>query len=87
LVAGAATGKAYVYSARTGMLLRMYQLGAPPATCINNVVVTTKAAYLTDSRQPVLHRVPIGPRGGRLVAVQSVNGQLYRINPRTGVAR
>jgi sugar lactone lactonase YvrE len=118
-VAGAATGKAYVYSARTGRLLRLYQLGTPPATFINDVVVTTKAAYFTDSRQPVLYRVPIGPRGGLgnaqtvaiggdyvhvpgafnlngidatrsgkwLVAVQSVNGRLYRINPQTGVAR
>jgi sugar lactone lactonase YvrE len=118
-VAGAGTGKAYVYSARTGRLLRTYQLGTPPATFINDVVVTTKAAYFTDSRQPVLYRVPIGPRGGLgnaqtiplggdyahvagafnlngidatrsgkwLVAVQSVNGRLYRINPQTGVAR
>jgi len=118
LVAGAGTGKAYVYSARTGTLLRMYQLGTPPNTFVNDVVVTTKAAYFTDSRQAVLSRVPIGPRGalgdaqtiplggdyahisGELnlngidatasgkwfVAVQSVNGRLYRINPRTGVA-
>jgi sugar lactone lactonase YvrE len=117
-VAGAGTGKAYVYSARTGKLLRTYQLGTPPATFINDVVVTTKAAYFTDSQQPVLYRVPIGPRGGLgnaqtiplggdyvhvpgafnlngidatpsgkwLVAVQSANGQLYRINPH-GVAR
>jgi sugar lactone lactonase YvrE len=119
VVAGAATGKAYVYSARTGSLLRTYQLGTPPTTFINDVVVTTKAAYFTDSRQPVLYRVPIGPRGGlgnaqtiplggeyvhvpgelnlngidatrngkALVAVQTFNGRLYRINPRTGVAR
>jgi sugar lactone lactonase YvrE len=118
-VAGAATGKAYVYGARTGSLLRTYQLGTPPTTFINDVVVTTKAAYFTDSRQPVLYLVPIGPRGGlgnaqtiplggeyvhvpgelnlngidatrngkALVAVQSFTGQLYRINPRTGVAR
>jgi sugar lactone lactonase YvrE len=118
-VAGAGTGKAYVYSARTGRLLRTYQLGTPPNTFINDVVVTTKAAYFTDSRQPVLYRVPIGPRGAlgnaqtiglggdyahvpgelnlngidatpsgkALVAVQSVNRRLYRINTQTGVAR
>jgi sugar lactone lactonase YvrE len=118
-VAGAGTGTASVYDVRTGALLRTYQLGTPPATFINDVVVTTKAAYFTDSQQPVLYRVPIGPRGGLgnaqtiplggdyvhvagafnlngidatpsgkwLVAVQSVNGRLYRINPRTGVAR
>ncbi len=117
-VAGAATGAARVYSARTGALLRTYQLGAAP-TFINDVVVTPKAAFFTDSMKSVLYRVPIGPRGrlgdaqtvplggdyvhvpgafnlngidatrsGKaLVAVQSVNGRLYRINPRTGVAR
>jgi sugar lactone lactonase YvrE len=118
-VAGAGAGTARVYDARTRALLRTYQLGTPPATFINDVVVTAKAAYFTDSQQPVLYRIPIGPRGGLgdaqtiplggdyvhvagafnlngidatpsgnwLVAVQSVNGQLYRINPRTGVAR
>ncbi len=117
-VAGAATGAARVYSARTGALLRTYQLGTAP-TFINDVVVTPKAAFFTDSMKSVLYRVPIGPRGrlgdaqtvplggdyvhvpgafnlngidatrsGKaLVAVQSVNGRLYRINPRTGVAR
>jgi hypothetical protein len=117
-VAGAATGQAYVYSARTGALLRTYQLGTAP-TFINDVVVTTKAAFFTDSMKSVVYRIPIGPRGGlgnaqtiplggdyvhvagafnlngidatpsgkTLVAVQSVNGRLYRINPGTGVAR
>src|SRR5215211_3538783 len=61
-VAGAATGKAYVYSARTGALLRTYQLGTAP-TFINDVVVTTKAAFFTDSQKSVFYRVPIGPRG------------------------
>ena len=117
-VAGAGTGAARVYSARTGALLRTYQLAMAP-TFINDVVVTTKAAFFTDSMKAVVYRVPIGPRGGlgdaqtiplggdyvhvsgafnlngidatrsgkALVAVQSVNGRLYRINPRTGVAR
>jgi hypothetical protein len=117
-VAGAATGQAYVYSARTGALLRTYQLGTAP-TFINDVVVTTKAAFFTDSMKSVIYRIPLGPRGGlgnaqtiplggdyvhvagafnlngidatrsgkSLVAVQSVNGRLYRINPGTGVAR
>jgi sugar lactone lactonase YvrE len=117
-VAGAGTGAAHVYSARTGALLRTYQLATAP-TFINDVVVTTKAAFFTDSQKAVLYRVPIGSRGGlgnaqtiplggdyvhvpgefnlngidstrngkTLVAVQTVNGRLYRINPRTGVAR
>jgi sugar lactone lactonase YvrE len=62
-VAGAGTGTARVYDVRTGALLRTYELGTPPATFINDVVVTAKAAYFTDSQQPVLYRIPIGPHG------------------------
>jgi sugar lactone lactonase YvrE len=62
-VAGAGTGNAYVYDAGTGALLRTYMFGTPPATFINDVVVTKDAAYFTDSRQPVLYRVPIAPDG------------------------
>jgi sugar lactone lactonase YvrE len=62
-VAGAGTGTARVNDVRTGALLRTYQLGTPPATFINDVVVTAKAAYFTDSQQPVLYRIPIGPHG------------------------
>jgi sugar lactone lactonase YvrE len=117
-VAGAATGNAYVYTAKTGALLRTYNLGTPP-TFINDVVVTHNAAYFTDSQKNVFYRVPIGaggalgdaqtitlggdythvagafnlngidatPSGKTLVAVQTVNGRLYRINPTSGVAR
>jgi hypothetical protein len=115
-VSGARTGKAFVYSARTAALLREYQLGTPPATFINDVVVTNRAAYFTDSQQPVLYRVATSRNGapgaatsipltgdyqhvagqfnlngidatrnGRtLVAVQSVTGKLFTIDPSTG---
>jgi outer membrane protein assembly factor BamB len=59
-VAGAATGKAFVYDARNGALLRTYTFASPP-TFINDVVVTTKAAYFTDSQKAVFYRVPLGP--------------------------
>jgi sugar lactone lactonase YvrE len=117
-VAGAGTGNAYVYNARTRALIRTYNLGTPP-TFINDVVVTRRAAYFTESQKNVLYRVPIGPRGAlgdaqtitlggdyvhvpgafnlngidatpsgeTLIAVQTANGRLYRINPATGVAR
>jgi sugar lactone lactonase YvrE len=116
-VAGAGTGNAYVYNARTRALIRTYNLGTPP-TFINDVVVTRRAAYFTESQKNVLYRVPIGPRGAlgdaqtitlggdyvhvpgafnlngidatpsgkTLIAVQTANGRLYRINPATGVA-
>jgi sugar lactone lactonase YvrE len=69
-VAGAGSGNAYVYDARTGALLKTYAFGASP-TFINDVVVTHDAAYFTDSQQPKLYRVPIGP-GGALGDVQTI---------------
>ena len=113
-VAGADTGNAYVYDARTRAMLKTYQLGTAP-TFITDVVVTRDAAYFTDSSKPVLYRVPLDlgaaqtiplsgdyvhvanafnlngidatPNGKTLVAVQSVNGRLYRIDAVTGAAK
>lgn len=63
-VAGAGSGKAYVYDTRTKLEVKEYNFGAaPPNTFINDVVVTHDAAYFTDSRQPAIYRVPIGPGG------------------------
>jgi sugar lactone lactonase YvrE len=70
-VAGAGTGDGYVYDAKTGALLRTYDF-ASSDTFINDVVVTTKAAYFTDSRKAVLYKVPIGP-GGALSAFQTLS--------------
>jgi sugar lactone lactonase YvrE len=69
-VAGAGTGKAYVYDARTAAAIRTYSF-ASADTFINDVVVTRDAAIFTDSRKAVLYRVPIGS-GGALGAFQSI---------------
>jgi sugar lactone lactonase YvrE len=61
-VAGAGTGDAYVYNARTGALIRTYDF-ASSDTFINDIVVTRNAAYFTDSRKAVLYVVPIGVSG------------------------
>jgi sugar lactone lactonase YvrE len=61
-VAGAATGKAHVFNAKTGALIRSYTF-ASSDTFINDVVVTRTAAIFTDSRKAVLYHVPIGPGG------------------------
>lgn len=63
-VAGGPTGDGYVYDARTGASLAVFDL-ADGATFINDVIVTREAAWFTDSFNPVLYRVPLGP-GGRL---------------------
>jgi sugar lactone lactonase YvrE len=72
-VAGAGTGDAYVYDAETGALLATYDF-ASENTFINDVVVTPKAAYFTDSRKAVLYRVPIGP-GGELGDFETIELQ------------
>jgi sugar lactone lactonase YvrE len=61
--AGAGTGKAFVFDAATGQELATYQLSTATPTFINDVVVTREAAYFTDSNQPVLYRLPLGPGG------------------------
>ena len=70
-VAGAGTGDAYVFNARTGALIRTYDFAATD-TFINDVVVTKSAAYFTDSRKALLYKVPIGP-GGALGSSQTIN--------------
>jgi len=69
-VAGAGTGDAYVYNARTGALVRTYDF-AGGDTFINDLVVTPSAAYFTDSRKGVLYVVPIG-RSGALGAARKL---------------
>ena len=119
-VAGGPTGQAYVYNARTGAELAVYQLATGPSF-INDVVVTRRAAWFTDSVNAVLFRVPIkrgklggqtdvetlplsgdfqlvpgefnangieAARGGRtLVIVNSFTGELFTVDPKTGVTR
>lgn len=70
-VAGAGTGKALVYNARTGALIRTYTF-ATSDTFINDVVVTRTAAVFTDSRKAVLYKVPIGAGGSIGSSVQTL---------------
>jgi sugar lactone lactonase YvrE len=62
-VAGGPTGMAFVYDARTGSNIASYTL-ASGSSFINDVVVTKRAAWFTNSLEPALYRVPLGP-GGR----------------------
>jgi sugar lactone lactonase YvrE len=61
-VAGGPTGKAFVYDARDGDDLAEYTL-TTGTTFVNDVVVTRKAAYFTDSRQQQLYVLDLGRRG------------------------
>lgn len=62
-VSGAGTGKAFVYKARTGALLREYVLATGGGTFVNDVVVTKRAAYFTDSMRPVVYRIALSRNG------------------------
>jgi sugar lactone lactonase YvrE len=62
-VAGSITGQAYVYDLRSGATVATYQLGQPPNTIINDVALTRRGAWFTDSLQPRLYFVPVSRRG------------------------
>lgn len=59
---GGPTGKAFVYDAETGETAVDYDLTAP-GSFVNDVVVTSAAAYFTDSARAFLYRVPLGSAG------------------------
>jgi sugar lactone lactonase YvrE len=114
-VAGATTGVIRAQNARTGKVIASYSFGK--GRFLNDLTVTRRAVYATDSFSSELAVIPL-PRSGRvppagrartltlsgdfkpvanqfnlngivhrrgwLLAVQSVNGQLFRINPGTG---
>jgi hypothetical protein len=69
-VAGGATGHAYVYSTRTGATIKDLVLTSGQSL-INDVTVTRGAAYFTDTFNPVIYKVPIGP-GGRIGTPQTI---------------
>jgi hypothetical protein len=60
--AGGPTGKGFVYDAETGEDIATLDLTTGP-TFINDVVVTKRAAWFTDSVNPVLYRAPIARDG------------------------
>jgi len=61
-VAGGPAGNARVVDTRTGAALASYQF-ATGDTFVNDVVLAHGAAWFTDSRQPVLYKVPLGRHG------------------------
>src|SRR3954451_2753038 len=72
-VSGAGTGKAWVYSARTGRQLAAYQLAPRGAdTFINDVVVTSRGAYFTDSRRNAIYRVPLDLSAARTINLSGI---------------
>ncbi|MGZ4536280.1 MAG: hypothetical protein ACXVXE_12095 [Nocardioidaceae bacterium] len=58
-VAGGFTGHAYVYDTRTGATLANFAFAKPGSTVVNDVVLTRRAAYFTESFSPHLYKVPL----------------------------
>jgi sugar lactone lactonase YvrE len=94
-VSGAGTGKAWVYSARTGRQVKAFQLAPSGAdTFVNDVAVTPRGAFFTDSRRMVLYRVPrdlsapstITVSGIPLQAGNNLNGIVATPDGRTLIA-
>jgi len=72
-VAGGMTGKGFVYDARTGAVVRELQLATGGgATFVNDVVVTKRAAWFTDSNRAVLYRLPLAKNGRPAATAQAV---------------
>jgi len=62
-VAGGPTGAGRVYDSWSGTLLATYQFTTAATTFVNDVVVTDRAAYFTDSQNLFLYVVPLGKHG------------------------
>ena len=67
-VAGGVGGDARVYDTRTGALLAKFQF-ATTDTFVNDVVLTEKSAWFTDSRKAVLYEVPLNLKPHRTLAL------------------
>ncbi|TWP51803.1 superoxide dismutase [Lentzea tibetensis] len=68
-VSGGPSGQGRVYDTRSGKLLASYQF-ATADTFVNDVIVTHRGAWFTDSRKAVLYQVPLNlPKEHRTLAL------------------
>lgn len=61
-VSGGSGGDARVIDTRTGQIIKRYQL-ATGASFVNDVILSGGAAWFTDSTNPVLYKLALGPDG------------------------
>ncbi len=90
-VAGGGTGKGFVYDLRTGEQIAALTFPTSGATFINDVTLTARKAYFTDSQRMVLYVVdrrtfevdvleldiPFDPRGLNLNGIEDARGGRY----------
>ncbi len=72
-VCGGRSGEARVYDINSGKIQKTYTLSSAEDTFINDVIVTKDAAYLTNSFQHVIYKLPLG-KNGELPEEDEVNG-------------
>ena len=79
-VAGGPTGDGYVYNAGSGADIAQFNFTDESTTFVNDVVVTKRAAWFTDSMRQFLYKVPIGRNGqiGTPVAVPLTGDIVYQ---------
>jgi len=79
-VSGARFGNALVYNAKTGELVREFQLATGTApTFINDAVATQHGVYFTDSQRPVLYKVTgSGHHGGQVTTIP-LGGEYHHV--------
>jgi sugar lactone lactonase YvrE len=70
-VAGGSGGDGRVVDTRSGEVLAEWTFASAP-TFVNDVVLTRKAAWFTDSQKAVLYRVPLGHRLAKQADVRTV---------------
>src|SRR5688500_15028570 len=73
-VAGGMTGFGYVYDARTGANVDAVDFDG---TFVNDVTVTRRAAYFTDSNKPLLYVYPRGRRATEPFALPITGDFVY----------
>jgi sugar lactone lactonase YvrE len=56
-------GVAFVYDTETGATVATYQLADPATSLVNDVTVTRRGAYFTDTSRASIYFVPISPTG------------------------
>ncbi|MCX6499024.1 MAG: hypothetical protein NTU93_09500 [Arthrobacter sp.] len=71
VVAGGGTGQAYIYDLKSRKTESTYQLAAPGTSFINDVALTSRGAWFTNSRAGELYFVPVG-RDGDLGAARTL---------------
>lgn len=72
-VAGATTGKAFVYDARSGAELAQFQLSVPgQPSFVNDVVLTRRTAYFTDSQRSAIYAVDTRLRRARTIELPDI---------------